>query len=292
MSMGRKVRIDAVSASERARTIFSRSVKGDLQVDLLERTVGLLDLTSLEGSDTPDRIRALANRGLRPDTGIGSVAAVCVYPARATDALEVLAGTGVNVAAVAGAFPSGLSVPEIVVADVAHTAALGVDEIDIVMDRSLFLAGKYNEATALMARQIEVAGVPVKVILETGELGTLENIALASQLAIDAGATFVKTSTGKISVGATPEAVYAIASTVADHVNRGGRPVGIKVSGGVKTTKDALGYITLITEKLGPEWIQPDLLRIGASTLLDDVCMQLRFHRDGRYPSPDHLPRA
>lgn len=290
--MNRKKSIDAVGATERARTIFSRSVKGSLQIELLERAVGLLDLTSLEGTDTPDRIRALANRGLRPDIDVGSVAAVCVYPARAMDALEVLAGSGVKVAAVAGAFPSGLSVPEIVIADVAHTAALGVDEIDIVMDRSLFFAGKYDEATMMMAKQIEVAGVPVKVILETGELGTLENISLAAQLAIDAGASFVKTSTGKISVGATPEAVYVIASTIADHVNKGGRPVGIKVSGGVKTTREALGYITLIAEKLGTEWIQPDLLRIGASTLLDDICMQLRFHRDGRYPSANHIPRS
>lgn len=290
--MNRKKSIDAVGATERARTIFSRSVKGSLQIELLERAVGLLDLTSLEGTDTPDRIRALANRGLRPDIDVGSVAAVCVYPARAIDALEVLAGSGVKVAAVAGAFPSGLSVPEIVIADVAHTAALGVDEIDIVMDRSLFFAGKYDEATMMMAKQIEVAGVPVKVILETGELGTLENISLAAQLAIDAGASFVKTSTGKISVGATPEAVYVIASTIADHVNKGGRPVGIKVSGGVKTTREALGYITLIAEKLGTEWIQPDLLRIGASTLLDDICMQLRFHRDGRYPSANHIPRS
>jgi deoxyribose-phosphate aldolase len=290
--VNRKKSIDAVGATERARTIFSRSVKGSLQIELLERAVGLLDLTSLEGTDTPDRIRALANRGLRPDIDVGSVAAVCVYPARAMDALEVLAGSGVKVAAVAGAFPSGLSVPEIVIADVAHTAALGVDEIDIVMDRSLFFAGKYDEATMMMAKQIEVAGVPVKVILETGELGTLENISLAAQLAIDAGASFVKTSTGKISVGATPEAVYVIASTIADHVNKGGRPVGIKVSGGVKTTREALGYITLIAEKLGTEWIQPDLLRIGASTLLDDICMQLRFHRDGRYPSANHIPRS
>jgi deoxyribose-phosphate aldolase len=290
--VNRKKSIDAVGATERARTIFSRSVKGSLQIELLERAVGLLDLTSLEGTDTPDRIRALANRGLRPDIDVGSVAAVCVYPARAIDALEVLAGSGVKVAAVAGAFPSGLSVPEIVIADVAHTAALGVDEIDIVMDRSLFFAGKYDEATMMMAKQIEVAGVPVKVILETGELGTLENISLAAQLAIDAGASFVKTSTGKISVGATPEAVYVIASTIADHVNKGGRPVGIKVSGGVKTTREALGYITLIAEKLGTEWIQPDLLRIGASTLLDDICMQLRFHRDGRYPSANHIPRS
>ena len=267
-------------------------MKGDLQVELLERAVSLLDLTSLEGTDTPERIRALASRGLRPDTNVESVAALCVYPARAKDALEYLAGTGVKVAAVAGAFPSGLSVPEIVIADVAHTAALGVDEIDIVLDRSLFLAGKYEEASIMLAKQIKVAGVPVKVILETGELGTLENISLATQIAIEAGATFVKTSTGKIAVGATPEAVYVIASTIADHMSKGGSPVGIKVSGGVKTTREALGYITLIKEKLGPEWIKPELLRIGASTLLDDICMQLRFHRDGHYPSANYIPRS
>lgn len=290
--MTRRISIDQVAASERARLLFNRSVKGDLQVSLMERAVGLLDLTSLEGTDTAERIRTLANRALLPDIGVSSVAAVCVYPARVPAAIEVLRGTAVRVAAVAGAFPSGLSVPEIVVADVAKTAELGVDEIDIVMDRSLFLSGQYDEATDLMRRQIDAAGVPVKVILETGELATLENIAHAAQLAIDAGAAFVKTSTGKIAVGATPEAVYAIATAIANHVGNGGKPVGIKVSGGVRTAKEALGYITLISEKLGQEWIHPDLLRIGASTLLDDLCMQLRFHRDGRYPSANHLPRS
>jgi deoxyribose-phosphate aldolase len=283
-------RIDAVAASERARTIFNRSVKGDLQVQMLERAVGLLDLTSLEVSDTAGRIRSLSNRALRPDEGVGPVAAVCFYPARVRDALAVLGGTAVRVAAVAGAFPSGLSVPEIVVADVAATAALGVDEIDIVMDRSKFLEGDLSGALELMRTQIEAAKVPVKVILETGELGTLENIAAAAQLAIDAGAAFVKTSTGKIANGATPEAVYTIATVIRDHVNASGSPVGIKVSGGVKSSREALGYMTLVGETLGEDWLVPDLLRIGASTLLDDICLQLRFHRDGRYPSPSYLP--
>jgi deoxyribose-phosphate aldolase len=285
-------RIDAVAASERARTIFTRSVKGDLQVAMLEKAVGLLDLTSLEGSDTSARIRSLANRALRPDNGVGSVAAVCFYPARVPEALEVLRGTSVKVAAVAGAFPSGLSVPEIVVADVEATAALGVNEIDIVMDRSKFLEGDFDGALSLMRRQIETAKVPVKVILETGELGTLENIAAAAQLAIDAGAAFVKTSTGKIPAGATPEAVYTIACVIRDHVSSGGGKVGIKVSGGVKTSREALGYMTLVGETLGETWLEPELLRIGASTLLDDICLQLRFHRDGRYPSSSYLPRS
>jgi deoxyribose-phosphate aldolase len=285
-------RIDAVAASERARTIFSRSVKGALQVQMLSQAVGLLDLTSLEGSDTAGRIKSLSNRALRPDDKVGPVAAVCFYPARVPDAISVLQNTPVKVAAVAGAFPSGLSVPDIVVADVAATAALGVDEIDIVMDRSKFLEGDFDGTVDLMRRQIEAAGVPVKVILETGELGTLENIAAAAQLAIDAGAAYVKTSTGKIPTGATPEAVYTIAGVIRDHVNGGGSPVGIKVSGGVKTSREALGYMTLVRETLDESWLQPELLRIGASTLLDDICLQLRFHRNGRYPSSSYLPRS
>ena len=245
-----------------------------LRTDLLN-LIGLLDLTSLEGSDTEEKIAALAVRAANPAPGVPPVAAVCVYPTLVPAARKILAGTGIKVASVAGAFPSGLSAPDIVVADVTSAVELGAEEIDIVMNRSLFLAGEFERCQEIMARQILAAGVPVKVILETGELNSLENIAQATKLAIDAGAAFVKTSTGKIGVGATPEAVYTIAKVVSDHVNAGGYPVGIKVSGGVRTAGEALGYVAIIREVLGDEWISQDLTRIGASTLLTDICDKL-----------------
>lgn len=285
--------IDAVTATERANALYGRSVKGDAQMQMLRTLVSCVDLTSLEGTDTDAHITALGHRARRPDTGVGAVAAVCVYPARVAAARAALTGSGVVVASVAGAFPSGLSTPEVVLADVAAAIAAGAQELDIVLDRSLFLSGRGDEAGAMLAAQIAVAGnTPVKVIIESGELATLENIAAATQLAIDAGAAFVKTSTGKIPTGATPEAVYVMSRVVAEHRRTTGRAVGIKVSGGVKTTKAATGYAAIVAEELGPEWLTPLLFRVGASTLLDDLCLQLRFHTDGRYPSLNHLPRS
>ena len=281
-----------MSRNERAALLFSRSVKGDAQERRLATLLGCLDLTSLEGTDTPSRIRELANRALRPDTNRTPVAAVCVYPARVRDAVEVLAGTTVKVAAVAGAFPSGLSLTEVVIADVAATARSGADEIDIVIDRSLMLSGRVSEARSLLSAQIEAAeGLPVKVILESGELGSLEMIAQATRTCIESGASFVKTSTGKIGVGATPAAVLTMALELRDHYERSGVRIGLKVSGGVRLSKDAIGYSNIVLETLGDEWLKPDLFRIGASTLLDDICLQMRFHETGSYPSDLYLPK-
>ncbi len=286
-------RIDAVAAAERASVLFNRSVKGAAQTALLSTLVSCVDLTSLEGTDTDAHVTALAGRALRPDEGVGPVAAVCVYPARVAAARQALAGSPVAVASVAGAFPSGLSDPSVVLADVAAAVEAGAQELDIVLDRSRFLSGRLREAQELIAAQVAVAdGRPVKVIIESGELGTLENVAAATRLAVDGGAAFVKTSTGKISAGAAPDAVYVMAGVLADHFRTTGHQVGIKVSGGVRHAKAALGYATIVSEVLGPEWMQPSTFRVGASTLLDDLCLQLRFHRDGRYPSATHLPRG
>lgn len=266
---------DEVTVIE-ANKIFNQELYERPRIDLLREAVGLLDLTSLEGNDTPEKIKTLAKRALRPDNTLSSVAAVCVYPARVAAARSILDGTDVKVAAVAGAFPSGLSLQEVVISDVASTSWTGADEIDIVMDRSLFLDNKRDECREILIRQISAAGVPVKIILETGELKTLENIADATQLAIEAGATFVKTSTGKISIGASPEAVYVMSEVVRNYFEDTGRKIGIKISGNVKTSNEALGYLNIVEKVLGRDWINPNLVRIGASTLLDDICMQIR----------------
>ena len=252
----------------------------DLQrADHLRLVVGCTDLTTLEGDDTPGRIRALCSQALRPDPAdptVGPVAAVCVYPALAPLAAELLAGTPVAVASVAGAFPSGLSPLEVKVAEVQAAVAAGATEIDTVLNRSAFLSGRLDVAAAELRALKEAAGrAHFKVILEVCELGSAGAVAEATRLAIDAGADMVKTSTGKGASGASPEAVAVMAETVAAHCAAGGRPVGIKVAGGVRTAADALTYVHLVRSVLGAEWLTPDRLRFGASSLLNNVIAAL-----------------
>ena len=249
------------------------------RADDLRLVVCCTDLTTLEGDDTPGRIRALCAQALRPDPAdptVGPVAAVCVYPALAGLAAELLAGTPVAVASVAGAFPSGLSPLEVRVAEVRAAVAAGTQEIDTVLNRSAFLSGRSDTAAAELRALREAAGrTHFKVILEVCELGPVDAIAEATQLAIDAGADMVKTSTGKGASGASPEAVRAMASTVAAHCAAGGRPVGIKIAGGVRTAADALTYVDIVRSVLGTEWLTPDRLRFGASSLLNNVVAAL-----------------
>ncbi len=249
------------------------------RADDLRLVVRCTDLTTLEGDDTPGRIRALCSQALRPDPAdptVGPVAAVCVYPALAGLAAELLAGTPVAVASVAGAFPSGLSPLEVKVAEVRAAVAVGAREIDTVLNRSAFLSARKDEAAAELSALKEAAGrAHFKVILEVCELGTSSAIAEATRLAIDAGADMVKTSTGKGASGASPEAVLAMASTVAAHCAAGGRPVGIKMAGGVRTATDAIGYLDIVRSVLGTEWLTPDRLRFGASSLLASVVAAL-----------------
>ena len=252
----------------------------DLQrADDLRLVVRCTDLTTLEGDDTPGRIRALCSMALRPDPAdptVGPVAAVCVYPALAGLAAELLAGTPVAVASVAGAFPSGLSPLEVRAAEVEAAVAAGAQEIDTVLNRSAFLSGRADTALAELRALREAAGqAHFKVILEVCELGSAGAIAEATRLAIDAGADMVKTSTGKGASGASPEAVLVMASTVAEHCATGGRPVGIKVAGGVRTAADALTYVNIVRSVLGEDWLTPDRLRFGASSLLADVIAEL-----------------
>ena len=250
-----------------------------IRADDLRLVVRCTDLTTLEGDDTPGRIRALCSAALRPDPAdptVGPVAAVCVYPALAGLAAEILAGTAVNVASVAGAFPSGLSPLEVKVAEVGAAAAAGATEIDTVLNRSAFLSGRHDMAAGELRALREAAGAAhLKVILEVCELGSATAIAEATRLAIDAGADMVKTSTGKGSAGASPQAVLTMATAVAEHCAAGGRPVGIKVAGGVRTAADALEYLDIVRSVLGDDWLAPERLRFGASSLLGNVVAEL-----------------
>ncbi len=263
------------SAGKTATVVQAVEPPDESRADDLRLVVGCTDLTTLEGDDTPGRIRALCSQALRPDPAdptVGPVAAVCVYPALASLAAELLAGTPVAVASVAGAFPSGLSPLEVRVAEVRAAVAAGAREIDTVLNRSAFLSGRGDTASAeLRALKEAAGGAHFKVILEVCELGSAGAVAEATRLAIDAGADMVKTSTGKGAAGASPEAVLAMAQTVAKHRAAGGRPVGIKVAGGVRTAADALTYVDIVRSVLGEDWLTPDRLRFGASSLLGSV---------------------
>ena len=252
------------------------------RADDLRLVVACTDLTTLEGDDTPGRIRALCSQALRPDPAdptVGPVAAVCVYPALAPLAAELLAGTPVAVASVAGAFPSGLSPLEVRLAEVRAAVAAGAREIDTVLNRSAFLSSRSDTASAeLRALKEAAGGAYFKVILEVCELGSAGAIAEATRLAIDAGADMVKTSTGKGAAGASPEAVLTMAQTVAEHRAAGGRPVGLKIAGGVRTADEALNYVDIVRSVLGEDWLTPNRLRFGASSLLGNVVAGLVSH--------------
>ncbi len=271
---------DHRAAADRAgRLAAAGAPTGAARAEALRLVVRCTDLTTLEGDDTPGRIRALCARALRPDPAdptVGPVAAVCVYPALAALAAELLAGTPVAVASVAGAFPSGLSPLEVRLAEVRAAVAAGATEIDAVLNRSAFLSGHEDVATAELRALRSAAGpARLKVILEVCELGSTDAVSAATGLAIDAGADMVKTSTGKGAAGASLAAVLAMAETVAENRTGGGRPVGIKVAGGVRTAQDALSYTAVVRSVLGEEWLTPERLRFGASSLLTSVIAEL-----------------
>ena len=269
---------DTATGDAAARVVTADSAD-ETRVDDLRLVVRCTDLTTLEGDDTPGRIRALCSQALRPDPAdptLGPVAAVCVHPSLAGLAAELLAGTPVAVASVAGAFPSGLSPLEVKVAEVRAAVAAGAQEIDTVLNRSAFLSGRADLAAGELRALREAAGTAhFKVILEVCELGSATSVAEATRLAIDAGADMVKTSTGKGAAGASPQAVLTMATTVAEHCAAGDRPVGIKVAGGVRTAADALGYLAIVRSVLGDDWLTPERLRFGASSLLADVVADL-----------------
>jgi deoxyribose-phosphate aldolase len=285
--------VDQVGAQERAAGLATRSIKKDAKLWALDQAIRVLDLTTLEGADTPGRIRTLCAKARRPDpadTSVPPVAAVCVYPDLAAVARAELAGSQVAVASVATAFPSGRASLAVKLADVADALASGADEVDMVIDRGAFLAGRYAQVYAEI-REVRQACGPtrLKVILETAELATLDNVCRASWLAMLAGADFIKTSTGKVSPAATPPVVLVMLAAARDFADATGRRVGVKIAGGVRTAKDAIRYLVLAHEIAGPAWLAPGLLRIGASSLLNDLLMQRAKQRTGVYAGPDYF---
>jgi deoxyribose-phosphate aldolase len=291
--VARTVAVDAVGLEERAASLAKRSIKKASKLAALDLAIRCIDLTTLEGSDTPGKVVAMCAKAVRPDPmdpSIPHVAAVCLYPELVAVAAERLSGSGVQVASVAGSFPSGLGPLEARLAEIRDAVAAGADEIDIVLDRSAFLSGRYRRAfDEIVASKEACAGAHLKVILEVGELGTYDAVRRASVLAMAAGADFIKTSTGKIGSGATPPSALCMMEAARDFFHETGAQVGVKVAGGVRRSKQAIQYVVLLYETLGPEWMRPELFRIGASTLLNDVLMQIRKERTGVYQGPDYF---
>jgi deoxyribose-phosphate aldolase len=285
--------VDQVAVEERAASLATRSIKKDAKLWAFETAVRMMDLTTLEGADTPGKVAALCSKAIRPDPvdrTVPSVAAVCVYPNLVPSAKERLEGSGVKVAAVATGFPSGQYPTEIKLADVRATVELGADEIDMVIDRGAFLSGRYAKVYDEIVRVKEACGdAHLKVILETGELGTYDNVRRASLLAMAAGADFIKTSTGKLGSAATLPVTLVMLEAIRDVHEETGRQVGMKPAGGIRTAKQAVQYLVLLHETLGLDWMTPDLFRFGASSLLNDVLMQIRKQKTGAYQSPDYF---
>jgi deoxyribose-phosphate aldolase len=285
--------VDAVALEERAGTLAKRSIKREAKLFALDLAVRMIDLTTLEGADTPGKVAALTSKGIRPDPSdstVPSVAAICVYPNLVPTAVERTRGTSVKVASVATAFPSGQAPTDVKVAEVREVVEMGADEVDMVIDRGAFLSGRYAKVYDEIVQVKEAAGeVHVKVILETGELGTYDNVRRASLLAIAGGADFIKTSTGKLPSAATLPVTLVMLEAIRDVYEETGRRVGMKPAGGIRQAKQAVQYLVQLHETLGPEWLTPDLYRLGASTLLNDVLMQIRKEKTGRYQSPDYF---
>ena len=285
--------VDEVGADDRAASLAKRSIKKASKLWALDMAIRCMDLTTLEGSDTSGKVIALCAKAIRPKPGdatIPSVAAVCVYPARVPDAHTHLSGSGVLVASVATAFPSGQSFASIKVAEVKEAVAAGADEVDMVIDRGAFLAGDYQAVYDEIVAVKEACGTAhLKVILETGELGTYDAIRRASILAMAAGADFIKTSTGKIQPAATLPVSLVMMESIRDFRRETGRVVGFKAAGGIRSAKQAIAYLVLLYETLGAEWMTPERFRLGASTLLNDVLMQIEKERTGAYQSGDYF---
>jgi deoxyribose-phosphate aldolase len=285
--------IDAVALEERAATLAKRSIKREAKLFALDLAVRMMDLTTLEGADTPGKVAALATKAIRPDPAdlsVPSVAAICIYPNLVPTAVDRTRGTSVKVASVATAFPSGQSPTHVKVAETRDVVEAGADEVDMVIDRGAFLSGRYAKVYDEVVQVKEACGdARLKVILETGELGTYDNVRRASLLAMAAGADFIKTSTGKLPTAATLPVTLCMLEAIRDVYDETGRRVGMKPAGGIRQAKQAVQYLVQLHETLGPEWLTPDLYRLGASTLLNDVLMQIRKEKTGRYQSPDYF---
>ncbi|MEZ5332086.1 MAG: deoxyribose-phosphate aldolase [Thermoanaerobaculia bacterium] len=287
--------VDEVGAAERVGMLARRSIKKESKRAALELAVRMTDLTTLEGRDTPGKVRQLAAKAVRPDPtdpSIPSVAALCVYPNLVPTAVEALRGSGVHVASVATYFPSGQAPLELKVEETRRVVALGADEVDMVIDRGAFLAGDYLAVFEEIVAIHEACGAAhLKVILETGELATLDNVRRASMLAMAAGADFIKTSTGKVQPAATLPVLLTMLEAIRDFHAVTGRAVGMKPAGGLKTAKDAIRFLVVLNETLGREWMTAERFRFGASSLLNDILMQIRWLDTGRYQSGDYFTK-
>jgi len=290
-----RIAIDAVGVAERVKRLQSRSIKASSKLGALTLALSMVDLTTLEGADTPGKVRQLCRKGLLPDPSDPSlprVAAICVYPSMVPVAREILEGSGVELASVATAFPSGQYPLDLRVADVRACVEAGATEIDMVINRGAFLSGRHEEVAKEIKLFKEACGeAHLKVILETGELGNLESVRLASDLAMEAGADFIKTSTGKVSPAATMEVTLVMLEAIRDFYWKTGRQVGMKPAGGIKTAKQACQYLVMVREILGPDWLTPGLFRFGASSLANDILMQIRKLKQGMYSHPDDMTR-
>lgn len=287
--------VDAVGVEERAAALAKRSLKKGAKVAGLKLAISMMDLTTLEGKDTAGKVRQMCQKALRPldsDGSIGPCAAVCVYPNLVPTAKAALAGSTVKVASVATAFPSGQSPLDVKIEDTRRAVGLGADEIDMVIDRGAMLAGDYAKVYDEIAAIKEACGAAhLKVILETGELGSYDVVRKASELAIAAGGDFIKTSTGKIQPAATLPVTLVMLETIRDHFYATGRRIGMKPAGGVRTAKQSLQYLVLVKETLGDAWLNPDMFRFGASALLNDVLMQLEKERTGNYQASEDFSK-
>ena len=289
--------VDEVGAKARVEMLATRSIKTSSKNWAIDLAIRMVDLTTLEGADTPGKVRALCAKGVYPDPTdltVPSVGAICVYNDMVKIARQALdAGGGINipVAAVSTAFPSGRASMEVKIQDTRDAIANGASEIDMVIDRGAFLSGKLGFVFDQIKTIKEVCGsdIHLKVILETGELVTLDNVRKASYLAMLAGADFIKTSTGKVAPAATAPVVYVMLEAVRDYYKMTGTRIGVKPAGGIRNTKDAIKQLVLVNEIAGPEWLDPSLFRIGASALLNDLLMQRMKMRDGYYASPNYV---
>jgi len=285
--------VDQVGAEARAAMLGTRSIKTTAKEFALDLAIRMVDLTTLEGQDTHGKVRALATKALRPDPADPScpqVAAVCVYPDMVAAAKEVVGDSGVNIAAVATAFPSGRAAMDIKLMDTRDAVEAGADEIDMVIDRGAFLSGRYLDVFEEIVQVREACGdAHLKVIFETGELQTYDNVRRASWLAMMAGAHFIKTSTGKVQPAATLPVTMIMLEAVRDYRELTGQMVGVKPAGGIRTAKDAIKYLVTVNEVAGTDWLDPAWFRFGASTLLNDLLMQRTKMRTGRYSGPDYF---
>jgi deoxyribose-phosphate aldolase len=287
--------VDQVGVEERAAGLAKRSIKKAAKQKGIRLAISMLDLTTLEGKDSEGKVRQLCRKGIRPlpeDPTVPHVAAICVYPNLVPVAKDALGDSGVKVASVATGFPAGLVPLAVKLDDTRRAVAMGADEIDMVIDRGAFLSGEHPKVFDEIAAVKEACGpAHLKVILETGELETYDNVRRASDLAMAAGADFIKTSTGKVQPAATPPVVLVMLEAIRDFYLATGRRVGMKPAGGIKTSKQALHLLVLVKETLGDAWLTPDLFRIGASTLANDLLMQLAKEATGRYQSEDYFTK-